>query len=658
MNDLRGTTVGGRYTIQREIGRGGMATVWLADDVQHERVVAIKTLHPELAGAIGTDRFLRELRLTARLQHPGIVPLLDSGLLGQAGGGKLPWFAMPCLQGESLRARLDREQQLSVEDSLRIADAVGRALEAAHRENVVHRDIKPENVFLSGEQVYVVDFGIAKALGAGDSERLTSTGLTIGTPAYMSPEQSTAGAVDARSDQYSLATVLYEMLTGEAPFTGSNAQTIFARRLSGPARPLRPVRSTVPEPVEHAILRALERTPADRFPSVDAFLAALRAPRSANRLPAGGRPRIHPAVLAGGVIAIFALLAWSLTTRERMTRAHVADPEVVALYERGMRAYERRTPAGVVDAISTLRAALARDSVYPLAWNALAKAYTRAHQRAFSVPGVPPERLLPLAVAAVDRSLALDSSNADAWMTHAILAQQVEPIDIAPALRSIDRSLALDSANATAWHHFAVFRAESGDLDAALEAWRRGVRLDPGDEQGVAFLALGHYWRGAFDSAAVWADSALRLDPNYLLARSVTGTIAAERGDFARAAGAFEAARRLSTDVEVVNALAGLALVNARAGRRTEAELLLQRAESLASAYDPAPLHTAVDVAKAYAALGNVERTLHVLRRYTPTEDAHLQLHLRCDAPFAVIASDRRFRALLVMPRPAPGRAC
>lgn len=658
MSDLSETVVGGRYEIRREIGRGGMAIVWLADDAQHDRLVAIKTLHPDLAGAIATDRFLRELRVTARLQHPSIVPILDSGILDRPDGTKVPWYAMPFLQGESLRSRLTREHQLTVEDSLRIADAVGRALEAAHRENVVHRDIKPENVFLSGEQVYVVDFGIAKALGGTESERLTNTGLAIGTPAYMSPEQSVAGTVDARSDQYGLATILYEMLIGEPPFTGSNAQAIFARRLAEPARSLTTVRPTVPEPVERAILRALERTPADRFPSISAFLAALRAPESERPRLIGSHRRFRAPAVVGVVVVVAAAAVWGGMSREEAASAHVADAEVVALYQRAVSAYNRRTPAGVVEAISTLRAALARDSVYAPAWNALAKAYTRAHQRAFRVPDTPPERLLPLAIEAVDRSLALDSTSADAWMTHGILTQQVEPIDIAPALRSIRRSLALDSTQAQAWHYLAVFRADAGDLEAALEAWRRGVRLDPAYEQGVAFLALGHYWRWDFDSAAVWADSALTLDPNYLLARTARGYIAVERGEFARGEAAFEAARRLSTDVEIVNSLAGLALVKARSGQRAEAEVVVQRAESLASAYQPIPLHTAVELGKVYAALGDVDRTLRVLRRYQPTQDAHFQLHLRCDPPFAPIARDQRFRALVVIPRPAAGKGC
>src|SRR5688572_9698339 len=185
--NLSGIVVGNRYSIAREIGRGGMATVWLAEDQQHRRRVAIKTLHPELAGAVGTDRFLREIRLTAQMQHPGIVPILDSGALALPDGSSVPWYAMPFLDGESLRARLTRETQLPVDEALRIADAVGQALEAAHRLDIVHRDIKPENIFLSGDHVYVVDFGVARAVATTDAERLTSTGLAIGTPAYMSP---------------------------------------------------------------------------------------------------------------------------------------------------------------------------------------------------------------------------------------------------------------------------------------------------------------------------------------------------------------------------------------------------------------------------------------------------------------------------------------
>src|SRR5687767_2018380 len=656
MDDLSGVGVANRYTIERVLGHGGMATVWLARDATHARMVAIKTVHPDLGGAIGIDRFLRELRLTARLQHPNIVPVLDSGVLDRPDGTRLPWYAMPYLQGETLRDRLDREGQLPIDEALRITEAVGRALDVAHRQQIVHRDIKPENVCLVEDQVYVVDFGIAKALGVTDADHLTSTGLSIGTPAYMSPEQSVGEGVDARSDQYSMAAMLYEMIVGEPPFTGPNTQAIVARRMAEPARALATVRSTVPAAVERATLRALERAPADRFASIADFLRALRHPGVADGVRTSPSRRVRAAVLGGALIALAGLTTW--TVMARVGRARAVDGEVLALHRRAVRAYDRRTPAGVVEAISTLRAAIGRDSSYAPSWNALAKAYTRAHQRGFRVPDVPAEGLLQLALVAVDRSLALDSVSADAWLTLAILSSQVDPIDRAPALRAVQRSIELDSTEASAWHHLAVYLAESGNFDAALEAWRQCARLGPAYAQGLAFLALAHYWRGNFDSAAVWADSALRIDSNYMFGRQVVGHVAIERGELARAEAAFEAARRLSTDVEVVNALAGTALVHARAGRPTQARLVLTRAESLATVYEPLRPHTLIYMAQAYATLGDIDRGLRTLGRYEPLEDAHFQLHLRCDPPFAPLVRDRRFRALVTIPPPVWGKGC
>ncbi|HZO20041.1 MAG TPA: protein kinase [Gemmatimonadaceae bacterium] len=654
--DLTGAVVANRYTIERVIGRGGMATVWLARDVQHDRVVAIKTLHPELAGAIGIDRFLRELRITARLQHPSVVPVLDSGVIDRPDGTSTPWYAMPYLQGESLRDRLNRERQLPIDEALRVTEAVGSALDAAHRQQIVHRDVKPENICLVGDHVYVVDFGIGKALGATGAEQLTSTGLSIGTPAYMSPEQSVGEAVDARSDQYSLAAVLYEMITGEPPFSGPNAQAIVARRIAEPARSISTVRSTVPEAVERATLRALERAPADRFPSVAEFLGALRKPVSAR--PAARR-RTNLGVAAGivGAIALVGLVTWGVMATAA-GRSRAVDPEVLALYERGVRAYDSRTPEGVAEAVSTLSAAIARDSGHAPSWNGLANAYSRAYQRVFRIPGVPDERLLPLAVTAVNRSLALDSMSADAWVTHAILSRQVDPVDLGPPLRAIRRSIELDSTHAEAWHYFALYQTETGDFDAGLEAWRRGVRLAPAYEQGLAFLALAHYWRGNFDSATVWADSALRVKPSYLLGRQVRGHIAVEEGDVARAEASFEAALRLSTDVEFMNSLASLALAKARGRRRAEARALIARAESLASGLERLPPHLVLYLAHAYTALGDAGAALRTLARYQPLRDVHFQLHLRCDPPFAPLSRDPRFRALVTRPPPVWGKGC
>lgn len=648
--NLSGVTVGNRYAIEREVGRGGMATVWLAHDPQHARKIAIKTLHPELAGAIGTDRFLREIRLTAELQHPGVVPILDSGVVDWA-GMRIPWYAMPFLDGESLRARLNRETQLPIDEALRITTAVGKALAAAHHRGIVHRDVKPENVFLSGDHVYVVDFGIARAIAATEAERLTSTGLAIGTPTYMSPEQAMAGTVDARSDQYGIAVMLYEMLAGEPPFAGPNQQAIIARRLTEAARPLSAVRSTVPPAVERATLRALERTPADRFPTIEAFLAALQAPSGA---AFSARSWRRP---AAGLAAVAVLVLAALGARA-MLLSRRTDPEVIALYRRGVQLYDRRTAAGTVEATAVLNEAIRRDSSYAPAWNALAKTYARALQRGFRVPDVPTERLLPLAVTAVERSLLLDESNADAWTTQAIVSHQIDPTDPATALRSVQRSLALDSTDAAAWHQYAIMHADNGDLTAALHGWRRSVRLNPRYTQGLAFLAWGHYWRGQYDSAAVWADSAIHVDPKYVLAHQTSALVEIERRRFDAAQNRAEAAVRLADDVEAVHTRASLALVKARAGNPNLARAELLPAEVLAGSFAPLRAHTAVFLAEVHAALGDIEGVLKALGLYGAPRDMHFQLHLRCSPTFAPVEDDPRFKAMLVIPRPPRGSHC
>lgn len=633
----------GRYSVERELGRGGMATVWLARDLRHDRLVAIKILHPELAGAIGVDRFLREIRLTARLTHPGIIPVLDSGVFTAPDGVTLPWYSMTYVAGESLRGRLDRERQLPIDEALRITGEAAAALEAAHREGIIHRDIKPENLLLSGGHTYVADFGVARALLDTGGERLTGTGIALGTPSYMSPEQVTGEPVDARTDLYSLASVLYEMLAGEPPFTGATTQAVVGRRIAEPARAIRPVRSTVPVAVEAAVLKALERLPADRFPDVSTFVTALR---SAPVAPA--RAARFAGVGAAAVVA--ALAVWYFGPRPGAE--HTArDPEVVALYQRGVEGYDKRTPAGIEDGVRSLLAAVARDSTYARAWAALARSYVRAYERRFILPGVGPDAVLHLAVRAADRALANDRASSDGWYTRAIVSRVIDPTNMAPSIRASRQALALDSTNGRAWHILALGLAETGELDSALDGWRHCVTVSPGYTQGIAFLALAHYWRGAFDSAAHWADSTLAVDPNFVLGRTAAGYVAIERGDFTRAKNAFEAARRLSTDVEVVNALAGAALAEARGGAK-EARTTLQRAESLAVAYEPMPQHTAVYLAQVYAALGDANGAFAWLRRYTPLEDLHFQLHLRYDPPFQPLHNDPRFRAMLLREGP------
>ena len=271
-------TVADRYRILREVGRGGMAVVYLADDLRHHRKVAIKFIQPELAQAVGAARFLREIEIAARLTHPHIVPLFDSG----EAEGQL-YYVMPFLEGESLRERIDRERYLAIEEALGYTRQVATALEYAHARDVVHRDIKPENILVYEGQAMVADFGIARAALAAGGSRITGTGLVVGTPQYMSPEQALDEGVDGRSDQYSLASVLYEMLAGEAPYGGSSTFSILAKRLMDPVPSVRRLRGTVPDAVDKAIMRALAKQPADRFPSVAEFSVALlstEAPRS------------------------------------------------------------------------------------------------------------------------------------------------------------------------------------------------------------------------------------------------------------------------------------------------------------------------------------------------------------------------------------------
>ena len=268
--DVLETALHDRYRIERELGRGGFATVYLAHDLRHDRPVALKVLHDEIAESIGAERFEREIKLAARLQHPHILGVFDSGAVG----GRL-WFTMPFIAGESLRERLNRERQLPISDALSIAGEVADALDYAHQHGVLHRDIKPENILLSGRHAMVADFGISRSIVATEGN-LTQTGMAVGTPGYMSPEQATAErATDARSDVYALGCVLYEMLAGEPPFSGPNAQTVIARMLTETPRPIHVTRAGVSEALDTVTLRALARVPADRYATAAEFGEAL-----------------------------------------------------------------------------------------------------------------------------------------------------------------------------------------------------------------------------------------------------------------------------------------------------------------------------------------------------------------------------------------------
>jgi serine/threonine-protein kinase len=332
-----------RYRIERELGAGGMATVYLAHDLRHDRKVAIKLLRPELAAVIGAERFLSEIRTTANLQHPHILPLFDSGeaVVGHQSSvvseglttddsrlTSFLYYAMPYVEGESLRDRLHREKQLPIADAVRIACEVASALDYAHRHGVIHRDIKPENILLHDGSALVADFGIALAASKAGGNRITETGMSIGTPQYMSPEQAMGEReITVRSDIYALGAVTYEMLVGEPPFSGPTAQSVVAKVLTEEPRPMIPRRRSIPPEVEETVLTALEKLPADRFGSAHEFAAGLAGERAARR--PGARVRSQATATASWrqrVPWILGLARWRSRDMRSAPAARVPPP--------------------------------------------------------------------------------------------------------------------------------------------------------------------------------------------------------------------------------------------------------------------------------------------------------------------------------------------
>jgi serine/threonine-protein kinase len=327
MDSQLGNALEGRYSIDREIGRGGMATVYLARDVRHNRAVALKVLNPELGAVLGVERFLAEIEVTANLQHPNLLPLFDSG---EANG--LLFYVMPFVQGETLRARLDREKQLPVDEVVRIASAIAGALDYAHRHKVIHRDLKPENILMQEGQPLIADFGIALAVSNAGGSRITQTGLSLGTPQYMSPEQATGDrVVDGRTDIYSLGAIAYEMLVGDPPHAASTSQAIIAKVLTERPSSVRTGRPSVPPHVDAAIARSLEKLAADRFSTAKEFADALGGKGTvmtttyepAQVAGSSRRPRTREMVAWGLVAALAAGGGWSAFRPRETAESHV-----------------------------------------------------------------------------------------------------------------------------------------------------------------------------------------------------------------------------------------------------------------------------------------------------------------------------------------------
>jgi tetratricopeptide (TPR) repeat protein len=544
----------GRYEVDREIGRGGMACVYRAHDRQHDRDVALKVLRPELAATLGIERFLREIRIEARLQHPHILPLYDSGT---ADG--LLYYVMPYVEGETLRDRIRREKQLPVGEAVRIAREIAEALDYAHKHDVVHRDIKPSNILLSGGQAVVADFGIARAISVADQESLTASGLAVGTPEYMSPEQGTGDSnIDGRSDIYALGCVLYEMLGGEPPFTGRTAQNVLARHRQDPPPPLRVVRPTLSAEMAEVVEIALAKLPADRFATADQFATALGravdAPLPVRAIGATRRRRLL--VLGGLAVAAAAAALWRL-----LPETEPLDPNRVVVFPLQGASSAPRDDASLalVASLNTTSSLIGIDGgkLDPPGADRSAAALrrrARGESAAFYVEGrllsADSLRLLldlhDLRSGSVTHRLVTFPAGADGWAVGVRAA-----LEILPVLIPTDRSAELPSLTGRSPAAMAEYflgersyrRAAFGD---ALEHFQRAVAID----SGFALAAL----RGT--QAASWHRRPEEAQALVAVALANAQVLSPRQREFAQGVQAYMAGRADSAVQRFRNAIA------------------------------------------------------------------------------------------------------
>jgi len=600
-----------RYTLQRELGRGGMATVYLAEDLKHERRVALKVLRPELAAVLGPERFLREVKIAAQLTHPHILPLHDSG---NADG--FLYYVMPYVEGESLRDRLNREKQLPLDDALQISREVADALSYAHAHGVIHRDIKPENILMQSGHAVVADFGIARAIDQAGGEKLTGTGVALGTPAYMSPEQ-TGGSrdLDGRSDLYSLGCVLYEMLAGQPPFTGPTVESLVHQHLAAEPPNITNIRPSVPSWVVAALTRSLAKTPADRFNPVAQFGEAI-APRvsvaeaSPPRPAAGSR---WSGVLWGAAVAVVLLIGgWfgrRLLERETpaTTRIAVRPYTIVAAFDGTADDEVRKAATNLLstalDQSGTL-AVLPDDQLrqaYRLAGKPDTLALEVALARELAVRGA----IRTVVAGTVDRvgrtyHLAVRVLDADSGTVIATEREVAADEDgVIPGLDALARSLRkalgeqpervsasgeagyaiTPSFEAFQWFRRASERAANYELVAARDAYGRALTIDPDFAQAWTGLTRTFFNLGYRDSA-IWAIDQAVGHPERQTERGRLATLGLQaylRGDLGASV---EYSRRLVEEFggdpnNLGNALAGL-------GRYAEAVVLMDEWDRLA----------------------------------------------------------------------------
>lgn len=620
-----------RYLIEREIAHGGMATVYLAKDLRHDRDVALKVMHPQVALALGRERFLAEIKLTAKLSHPNILTVHDSGEAGD-----YLWYVMPYVEGETLRQRLDNHSPLRLEESLRLATEAAEAIGYAHSLGVVHRDIKPENILISRGHAVVADFGIARAIDVARDDRMTASGVALGTTAYMSPEQSLAEDVDARSDVWALGCVLYEMLTGNPPF-GRGGRDVIARSLTGNPDPIRSTRPDVPESVEQIVRKALARDKADRFADASDLAEAIEKGRTAAHVTQS-HSRSAPLIKAGiFAVVIFAAglaaLRWSRKNDDPSSgRPASLSSDSIAreLYQRAKREQARRTPAGWENAIKLYSAAIARDSGFALAWAELARTANFAYMRASGVPGYSSDSLLSISMAASERAVVLAPDDPVTWLVKGRSAFLMDPTIHDQRLFAIKKALELDSTYVPAWFEYGDVMEEQFKPNEALAAFKRAADLDPKDPQNLSFIALHDLWNGKYADGVPWADSAVKLDPLYGLARDATGQLAFELGNLPEARKQFEIQSRIYSGREQGNSFAMIARIYAASGDMDHAREAMKHAKSLIDTLKPA-LHEAAYFGAALATMGDTAGAIRIMKAFEPRANVHYQLHLKRD---------------------------
>lgn len=645
LSDLR-LALGDRYRIEREIARGGMATVYLATDLRHDREVALKVMHPEIALALGRERFLREIKLTARLSHPNILTVHDSGEAGEH-----LWYVMPFVEGESLRARLKSSPPLTPDEAVTFAREAADAMGYAHSLGIVHRDIKPENILISRGHAVIADFGIARAIDAARDEGLTGTGIALGTRAYMSPEQALGDGVDAATDVWALGCVMYEMLSGKTPF--GTGEGVVARALTTRPVPLRITRPDSSEDLSSIVDKALAREKRDRYANGAELVAAIDGYRSGSRMLMGRNRTILPAL--GAVLALLVLLAGAamVMSPRRDSRARTASPARPApgeplsadsaareLYRIAKVEQTRRTAPSLARAIGLYSQVLARDSVYVPAWVRLATSAQIAYGRAYDIPGISRDSLLHLAVAASERAIEVGPDNAGSWLAKGRVSRLVDPLDNGPALFAIHKSLSIDSTDAGAWHELALMEQENLNDSAAGDAWRRSAKLNPNDMQTLTFFGLHYMWNDDYAEGLKLADSAIKLDPTYQIGRTAAGQISVALGRPLDALRHYDVVMKLTNGREQVTPLALMAIAEAALGDRAKAREAINIAKGLFDVKKPA-VHEAAYLGAALASVGDTMEAVRLLKAYTPRADLHYQLHLRRDPALRWVRGNR-----------------